>query len=89
MSYDRNQNRLIIDYRRLGTVSEKQLIDALIHDIRMIEQEFGVKFYTGAKLFVWASDEYGAPRSFRRSGGGRVTWLNTTHYRPACLDYDL
>lgn len=69
MSYDRNKNRLIIDYRRLGTVSEKVLSRGLLDDIRMIEQEFGVRFYTGAKLFVWASDEYGAPRSFKHSGG--------------------
>jgi hypothetical protein len=89
MRYEKNDNRLIIDYRRLGTVSRRELIDAIIQDILMIEEEFGVRFYTGAKLFLWASDEYGSPRLFQRQGGGRVTWLHTTHYRPACLDYDI
>lgn len=90
MNKDSNKNRMIVDYDRLGTISESELIEALIDDIKLIREKYGIKFYTGAKLHIWATNEHGEPRSFKRSGNSaRIKWINTSHYRPACLDYDL
>ena len=80
---------LTIDYKRLGTVSDRELIDALISDIHMIHEDYGVRFFRNAKLVIWASDEWGDPRSFTRHNGEQMNRLDSTHYRPACLDYDL
>jgi len=55
---------LTIDYKRLGTVSDRELIDALISDIHMIHED-------------------------TRHCGETMNRLDSTHYRPACLDYDL
>jgi hypothetical protein len=85
----KNRNRLVVDYDRLGTVCERELIDALIDDIQIMKEKYGISFFTGAKLIVWATNEHGEPVKIRRSNGQRVKWINTTHYRPACLDYDL
>lgn len=84
-----NNNRLTVDYHHLGTLSELQLIEAIIDDIKMIEEDYGVRFYSNARLVVWASNEYGDTRSFVRHCGEPVSRLDSTHYRPACLDYDL
>ena len=89
MPIDKSKNRLIVDYRRLETISERELIDALIEDILIMKEKYGVKYYTGAKLTLWVTNEHGDPVSIKRRNGERVKWLNTSHYRPACLDYDL
>lgn len=81
---------MVVDYSRLGTLSERELIDAMIDDIRMIEEDYGVKFYADAKLIIYASNEWGDPVMFTRHWDGkRASRLDSTHYRPACLDYDL
>lgn len=84
-----HSNRLTVDYKHLGTLSERELIDAVIDDIHMIEEDYGVRFYSNARLIVWGSDEYGDPRKFVRNCGEHVRRLDSTHYRPACLDYEL
>ena len=89
MSKGRKKNYLTIDYKRLGTLSDRELIDAVISDIHMIHEDYGVKYFSNAKLVIWASDEYGDPRSFTRHCGETMNRLDSTHYRPACLDYDL
>lgn len=90
MSKKRNyNNRLTINYNNLGTLSHRELIDALMDDIHIIEQEFGVHFYSNARLIVWASNEYGDPRCIVRPCGEKISCLETSHFRPACLDYDL
>ncbi len=90
MSKDKMKGQLQIDYERLGTLSQRELIDALIVDLQMIEQDFGIRFYADAKLILWGSNEWGDPRHFiRLSDGGRMKRLDSMHYRPACLDYEL
>lgn len=84
-----NRNYIVIDYERVGTVSDRQLLDALISDLRMLQDAYGIRFFTGAKLILGTTNEYGDPCSVRRFDGSRVTKLDTTHYRPACLDYNL
>ena len=85
----KDKNRLIVDYDRLGTVSERELIHAVVDDLEYLKEEYGFKFFTGAKLLIWATNEHGDPLTIRSRTGSRMRWLNSTHYRPACLDYDL
>ena len=90
MSNEKRKGHVQIDYERLGTLSQRELIDALIDDLHMIEEDYGVKFFADAKLILWGSNEWGDPRHFiRAGGGGRMKRLDSTHYRPACMDYDL
>lgn len=79
---------MMIDYNELGTISKEQLLHALYDDLCAMEEHFGVSFYTGAKLVLYATNEWGDPRFFKRDGS-RVTELKSYHYRPACLDYHL
>lgn len=85
---DKENNRLIINYHRIGTVTERELVQAIVADLRMIEEEFGVKYCTGAKLIIYATNEYGDPISIKRPTGARVWQIDTLHYRPACLDFE-
>ena len=89
MPKDKNRNRLVVSYDGLGTVSESELIHAIIDDIKLFKEKYGTRFYTRAKLSIWATNEHGDPLMFKRHDGTRVYWVNTSHYRPSCLDYDL
>lgn len=86
---ENKKGQLTIDYKALGTISDRELIQALADDILVLEETFGVRFYSNAMLILWGSNEYGDPRYFKREGGGQIKRLDTCHYRPACLDYDL
>lgn len=79
----------MVNYDGLGTVSERELIDAIIDDILIMKEKHGVRFYTGAKLIIRPTNEHGDPVMARRGNGAPLKWFNTTHFRPACLDYDL
>ena len=83
------KNLLSVEYNQLGTLSYNQLIQAIIDDLHMIKEDYGVQYFRNARLLVWASNEYGDPRKFVRNGGEEMRKLDSTHYRPACLDYDL
>jgi len=89
MAKEPDKNRLMINYNRLGTVSERELLDAFIDDLHIINDEFGIHFYSGAKLFLWGSNEWGDPCYFKKPCGGKIRTLDTAHFRPACLDYDI
>jgi len=86
---DDKKGQLTITYDRLGTISERELLHAIADDIHVLEETFGIKFYSRAMLVLWGSNEFGDPRYFKRECGGMVKQLETCHYRPACLDYDL
>ena len=88
MFMDKDKNRLVINYHRIGTVTERELVLAIIADLRMIQEEFGVKYCTGAKLIIHATNEYGEPITITRPTGARVWQIDTLHYRPACLDFN-
>ena len=81
---------LEIDYKKLGMVPLDELKQALWEDIEMLRAEFGVSYVTNVKLLVPATNEYGDPLLVKRlSTGATVRHLDTHHYRPACLDYQL
>jgi len=85
----KDRNIATIEYKTLGTISVEQLAQALWEDIKALQEFYGVKFVTGAKLEIPATNEYGDPLPVRHPDGHIVRRYATHHYRPACLDYQL
>jgi hypothetical protein len=86
---NKRRNVATIEYNSLGTVSVEQLAQALWEDIKALQDFYGVRFVTGAKLEIPATNEYGDPVLVRHPDGRIVRNYATHSYRPACLDYDL
>jgi hypothetical protein len=80
---------LIIEYKSLGTITIDELAHAIIEDIQILKNEHSVRFVTAVRLRLPVTNEYGDPLRVIRPGGGRMYRIDTHHYRPACLDYDL
>ena len=80
---------LLIAYKQLGTISIDELKDALVEDINTLKDIYNVRYVKASRLKIFVTDEYGEELVVRRPGGGRVFYLNTHHYRPACKDYEL
>jgi len=81
---------LEIDYKTLGTISLAEFQQAMWEDIQALHDEFGISFVKNVKLIVPATNEFGDPVEIRRlSTGATVRRLDTHHYHPACLDYQL
>jgi hypothetical protein len=90
MSRKDGASELTISYNRLGTISLDEFKQAFWEDVQALKDEFGVSYLKGAKLVIPATNEYGDPVQIRRlSTGATVRNLDTHHYRPACLDYQL
>ena len=89
MSKKKNDDALIIEYKALGTISIDELAHAIMEDIQTLKNEFNVRFVTGVRLRLPVTNEYGDPLRVIRPGGARMYRIDTHHYRPACLDYDL
>jgi hypothetical protein len=87
----KNKHRTIatVEYNPLGTVSIEQLAQALWEDIKALQDFYGVRFVTGARLEIPATNEYGDPVYVRHPDGHIVRNYDTHYYRPACLDYNL
>lgn len=79
---------LTIGYKELGTVGIDEFIDALVADMKALRDIYNIRFVTGSRLRIQATNEYGEPVRVQRPGGGSVRYLDTHHYRPACLDYE-
>ena len=80
---------LTVDFSKLETVSIEELRQAIYTDIEALRDMYGVRFLTGAELTLPITNEYGEPRDVRHPEGHHVSRIDTHHYRPACLDYDL
>ncbi|WP_095085269.1 hypothetical protein [Mesorhizobium sophorae] len=78
-----------IEYAALGTVSIDQLTQALWEDVKALQDFYGVRFVTGAKLIIPSTNEYGHPMLIKHPDGRVVRRYDTHYYRPACLDYKL
>ena len=78
-----------IDYKALGTVSVSELSQALWVDIKALGDLYNVRYVTGARLIIPSTNEYGDPVVIRHPEGHIARRLDTHHYRPACLDYQL
>jgi hypothetical protein len=80
---------LTISYKGLGTISIDELLHALAEDIHALKDIYNIGFVKGPRLRLYATDEYGTPVRVRRPTGGKLVFMDTVHYRPACKDYDL
>lgn len=90
MSKKDKSTEVTIDYERLGTIPLDELKQAIWEDIEALKDHFGVSFVKGVQLVVPATNEYGDPVQVKRlSNGATVKRLDTHHYHPACLDYEL
>jgi hypothetical protein len=80
---------LTIGYKQLGVISIDELAQALLADINALKDIYNVQFVASSRLKLFITNEYGDIRKLRRPGGGRIYYMDTHHYRPACKDYDL
>ena len=89
MSKKKKDDALVIEYKALGTITIDELAHAIMEDIQALKSEYNVRFVTGVRLRLPVTNEYGDPLRVRRPGGGTMDRIDTHHYRPACLDYNL
>lgn len=80
---------LTIDYKALGTISIDELAHAIIEDIQALKDIYNVRYVKGPRLRIYPTNEYGEPIRLVRPTGGKIDFMDTHHYRPACKDYDL
>ena len=73
----------------MGTISIDELAHAIQEDIQILKDIYNIHFVRASRLKLFATDEFGAPVNVMRPAGGQVNYMNTSHYRPACLDYKL
>jgi hypothetical protein len=80
---------LTIDYKELGTISIDELAHAVIEDIHALKDIYNIRYVKGPRLLIYPTNEYGEPVKVERPTGGKIDFMDTHHYRPACKDYDL
>jgi hypothetical protein len=80
---------LTIAYKELGTISIDEFAHALIEDIQVLKDIYNIQYVRRSWLKIFATNEYGEEIKVRRPTGGSIHYMNTHHYRPACMDYDL
>lgn len=80
---------LLIAYKQLGTISIEELAHAIMEDLGALRDIYNVRYVTAPRLKIFVTNEYGEEITVRRPGGGRIFYMDTHHYRPACKDYDL
>lgn len=78
-----------IDYNALGTINIDELAHALLEDIQALKDIYHVKYVKGPRLRIYPTNEYGEPVKLVRPEGGKISFMDTHHFRPACKDYDL
>lgn len=89
MTRKKKDQALIIEYKELGTISIDELIHALMEDLNSIKEDLRVRFVSGVRIRIPVTNEYGEPLRILSETGATVNKINTCHYRPSCLDYDL
>jgi hypothetical protein len=78
-----------IDYSALGTISIDELAHAVLEDIQALKDIYNVRYIKGPRLRIYPTNEYGEPVQLYRPAGGKINFMDTHHFRPACKDYDL
>jgi hypothetical protein len=84
-----NDGGLTVGYRKLGTISIDELAHAIHEDIQALKDIYHVRFVSSSRLRIVVTDEYGEPLHVRHPLGGPLKYIDTHHFRPACLDYKL
>lgn len=80
---------LTISYKALDTINIDELADAIVQDIKALKEIYDVKYVRAPRLKVLVTNEYGEEIKLRRPTGGRIHFMDTHHYRPSCVDYEL
>ncbi|GHD99775.1 hypothetical protein GCM10008024_08550 [Allgaiera indica] len=80
---------LLIAYKQLGTISIEELAHAIVEDLGALKDIYNVRYVTAPRLKIFVTNEYGEELIVRRPGGGRIFYMDTHHFRPACKDYEL
>lgn len=80
---------LTISYRGLGTISVEEFLHAVAEDIHALKGIYHVCYVTAPRIKLLVTNEYGEPIKVRRPTGGKIVFMDTHHYRPACKDYEL
>ncbi len=88
MSKKKKDHALLIEYKALGTICIEELCQAILEDLHALRDNHNVRFVTGVRLRIPATNEYGDPLRVRRDSGASMFRIDTHHYRPMCLDYD-
>jgi len=78
-----------VDYSALGTISIEELTHALIADMKALKDDYNIHYVAGPRLTVRPTNEYGEDVRIFHPAGGRVFRIDTHHYRPSCMDYEL
>ena len=89
MKQEFNIRGLVIEYRRLGTISLAELQQAIISDLNALRDIYGLQYVTGSILRLFPTNEYGEEVKLTKPCGGRLMRIDSHHYRPACKDYEL
>ncbi len=80
---------LTIAYKELGTMHIDEFAQALLADIQALKEIYNVHYVKNPRLRIHVTNEYGEEYDVRRPVGGRIFYMDTHHYRPACKDYEL
>lgn len=87
---NKKQDALFIDYKELGTISIDELAQAIYTDIQALKDIYNIHYVTASRIKLPVTNEYGDPLVVHRpDGGGKISRMDTHHYRPACIDYEL
>jgi len=85
----KDDRTLMVDYKALGTVSTKELMNAVIEDVHALEDLYHIRYVTAGRLFLPVTNQYGDPLRIIHPNGHPIQRIDTHHYRPACMDYDM
>lgn len=80
---------LTVSYKALGTISIDELRDAVVEDMHALRDIYNIRYVKDIRIKIVATNEYGEEVRIRRPGGGPIYYMDTHHYRPSCMDYEL
>jgi hypothetical protein len=72
---------LTVDYQQLGTISVEELAHAIVADLTALKEIYNIHYVSAPRLRLTPTNEYGEEV--------RVFRIDTHHYRPSCIDYEL
>lgn len=79
---------ITVDYAKMGVMTIEELKQALWTDLQILKDERRVKYIVAPRLKLQPTDESGDPVPVRGRDGRTLHRMHTSHFRPACMDYD-
>mgnify|MGYP006283851959 CR=1 FL=1 len=81
--------RMMLEYRALGTVTLDELRQAIFTDFECLKDEHNVRYVKEAVVRFAVTDEYGQSRTVKRKDGSKLQRMETNYHRPVCKDFEL